>query len=128
MYTRNDVKRANYITGLQQYYFWPGTDAVKFYIPNNKIIDCNGKVHDVQTQDNIHGKPYKLMRGKMTRQGPVRHESSIIKKIPAIVSKRYRRVHICVGIYFVNRMVFLHTKSENINYPSVQALTSRKME
>ena len=45
----------------------------------------------------------------MTRQGPVKHERSIIEKTPATVAKRYMKVHIFVDIDFVNRMVFLHT-------------------
>ena len=35
-------------------------------------------------------------------------------------------IHIFMDMFFVNDNIFLHTKSENINYRSAQSLNSRK--
>ena len=41
-----------------------------------------------------------------------------------MVDTRYKRVKLFMDLFFVNKLVFLHTKSDNINYISVQSLNS----
>ena len=80
---------------------------------------------DIKAIENIYGMPYQLLRGKMLRKRPIRHERSEIVPVPTMIATRYKQVQIFMDIFFVNKLVFLHTKSENINYRSVQALKSR---
>ena len=67
------------------------------------------------------------MQGKngstKTRQTQQNHEFKYYAKH----SIKIQKIELFGDLFFVNGNPFLHTKSENINYSSVQALTSRKM-
>ena len=63
----------------------------------------------------------------MVRKRPIKHERTDVLPVPTLIAMRYKRVQMFMDIFFVNKLVFLHTKSENINYRSVQALKSHNM-
>ena len=48
-------------------------------------------------------------------------------QIPVNIARKYKNVHMGIDIFFVNGNTFLHTKSTNIGYRSVQELKSRRV-
>ena len=63
----------------------------------------------------------------MVRESPNKHTRENIRPLENILNKRYWNVQLFLDMFYINKNVFLHTKSENINYRSVQALNRRDM-
>ena len=114
---------------IQEYFFWPGTSALKRYINDIQIVNCSVTAHDVIARDSLYGKPKPLLKGKMIRTCPQEHIRNNMLPLFDLISNRYKDLHIFMDLFFVNGNIFLHTKSENINYRSVQSSkTKRSME
>ena len=52
----------------------------------------------------------------MVRKRPIKHERTDVSPVPTMIEMRYKRVNMFMDIFFVNKLVFIHTKYENINY------------
>ena len=124
-YTKKDIKNANEVTDVQQYFFWPSTKNVNNYIDGNQILNCHLTGQDIETRDHIYGTPIPLLRGKMLRQRPMAHNREPLVQIPTVIAKRYMKVNMFMDLFFVNGNAFLHIKSEKINYRSSQSLKTK---
>ena len=82
---------------------------------------------DLAARDEVYGEPYQLLQGNATRTRPIRHNRII--KIPRIIADKYYNVEIFMDIFFVNKIPFFHTKSESINFWTLQPIeTQRKRD
>ena len=52
-YTKRDIIKANEVTDVQRYYFWPSIDSVNTYFVENKLPNCALTSDDIQARDNI---------------------------------------------------------------------------
>ena len=125
-YTKADILKARSVTNMQEYFFWPGTEQIKKYLSNNQLINCRLSEQDMNTRNDVYGSPSAILKGKMVRTSPLRHNRNEVRPVFDMIGEKYRDVHIFLDMFYVNRNIFLHTKSENINYRSVQSLETRK--
>ena len=90
------------------------------YLTDNMIINCKVTGDDVRTRNNIYGEPRQILKGKMKQCTPNIHtkETLILLSIP----KKYMKIDIFMDLFYVNKIVFLHTKTEHFQYQSIQAL------
>ena len=66
-----------------------------------------------------------MLQGKMTRRPNPRERIPRISIPPAILTHHDRNVILHVDFFFVNKLPFLHTKSDGLNFLTVQAGQTR---
>ena len=125
-YAKNDVKRAEEVTNLQEHLFWPGTKRFAQFLHDNQIQNCELTNDDVVTRDHIFGTPTPLLRGKSTGAKPEKHTRDELYDISNMIPTRYMDLQIFMDIFYVNGNIFCLTTSENIGHKSVQALKTQK--
>ena len=45
--------------------------------------------------------------------------------LPLPISERHKNLHLCMDIFYVNGLIFLHSKTGKIDFLSVKSLTSK---
>ena len=67
-YTKREILKANEVTYMQRYFFWPSTDSVNKYFVENQLQNYALKSEEIQARESIYGTPYQLLRSKMLRR------------------------------------------------------------
>ena len=103
---------------------WPSDDAMKYYLKHNLIKGMKLKSKDVDNANLILGKPLASVRGKITALLMIKNMSQQItlRDIPELEEQM---VNLYVDLFYVNDIPFLHTKSKEINYITIQKLDKR---
>ena len=73
----------------------------------------------------IYGKASEILAGKMTVPPKKKDDNSQIH-LHKLGNLGSRKVKLYVDIFFVNKIPFLHTKSKDIDFITIQKLTNRK--
>jgi hypothetical protein len=123
-FTRQEVEGADRARLLQQQLGWPSTTELKRYVSENLISNCNVTIDDITRAHFIYGTPLPLLKGKMVRKNPTKANFSKVP-IPAPILQFHKNVQLYMDFFFVNTIPFLHTKSKNINFSSIQPCKSR---
>ena len=92
---------------------------------NNLLLNSTTTVDNVNKALSIHGEPEPIIEGTM-----ICPKSRVFGKaqqipLPLPISKNYKDVQIHVDFFFVNSLPFLHTKSEKLNFLTVERMHNR---
>ena len=123
-FTTQQIKGADRACSLQAILGWPSTTDFKSAVASNFIKNSPVTINDIDRAEFIYGPALPTLQGKMTRKQPVSKPTTFIP-VPSIIKQHYN-IDLYIDFFFVNRIPFLHTKSKNINFLSVQPCTSRK--
>ena len=88
--------------------------------------NCDITVDDIKRALDIYGEPIATLKGEMTRKSPESHDDLAVKPLPKELHEK--RIDLYVDIFFTAGQAFLLTKSGCINFYTVDALKSQKME
>ena len=122
-FTKKEVAAAEAAQKLQQELGWPSVEQFKQIIANNLVRNANVTVDDIERAQFLFGTPTPLLQGKMTRRPNSRDRTPRVSVPPAILTH-----HRNVILFFVNKLPFLHTKSEGLNFLTVQTGQPRTKE
>ena len=104
---------------------WPSSSMTKKLIKNNLITDTGIAEGDFDIADEIFGKAPEQLKGKMTAP-PQKKDNSTQILLHDVKIQINRRMKLYIDIMYVCRRSFLHTKSKDINYITIQYLPDRK--
>ena len=123
-YTKKDRQGAIDARNLQRDLMWPSSEALIKYIEGNYIQGCNITRADIIRAEQIYGPPLAELKGKMTHPKQIK-DSTTQFPLPTL-NKDILNIKLYVDIFYVNGIPFLHTKSKDLDYITVQHLKSRK--
>ena len=66
-YTKHDLISAKRVTELQEQLFWPATSILERYLQNGPISNCDLKVNNIKTRNEVYGETYQVIQGKAIR-------------------------------------------------------------
>ena len=127
LFSRREIQGAKTARILQQSLGWPSTTTYKSYVKNNLIRNCGITADDIKRSLKIYGTPVPLLKGKMTNIGPVSNNTDVTHVPPDII-KYHRHIQLYMDFFYINKMPFLHTKSNKLNYLTVAPTKSRSKE
>ena len=104
------MKKEKDVTELQEYMFWPGTEWLSEYIEENKLREFHLTNDDVKTRDNVYGIPTALLRWKMLRKNPVKHNRDITRPVPVTIASHYMDVQMFMDI-FLSAEIYFYTQN-----------------
>ena len=124
-FTSNQIKGATMARQLQEYIGWPSVNNLKKYINSNTIRNCPVTSDDVTRAEYIFGPALPLLQGKTT------NTSARFRAPPAVLPSPILDFHkvteLFIDFLYVNKMPFIHTKSKDINFLTIQHHGSRKI-
>ena len=89
---------------------------------NNHIRDCPITLEDVRRSLHIYGPDIGTLKGKTTRKQPAHIPTQHI--IPVLMNIRtfYRRITLCVDLFYVTKQSFYCTTSRDLGFSTVQLI------
>ena len=123
-FSKREIARAEGAHRLQQTLGWPSVDQFRNIIGNNLVRNCSVTLADIDRAQYLFGTPTPLLQGKMTRSPNARDRIPRVSIPPSILT-HHRNVILYVDYFFVNKLPFLHTKSEGLNHLTVQSGQTR---
>ena len=125
-FTSDQIKGAEIARQLQEKIGWPSTKDLKRYINTNSIINCPITADDVIRADYIYGPALPLLQGKTTAKSTRFHSPPAV--LPSPILNFHQNIELFIDFLYVNKIPFLHTKSKNINFLTIQHHGSRKIK
>ena len=86
----------------------------------NQIKNCKINIDNMNRDQIFFGSPTPLLQRKMTIVTPPTHINITRVPLPLPISQHHNNLHLYMDFFFVDGILFLHTKSRNINFVSVQ--------
>ena len=123
-FTKREIKGAQAAWELQGELGWPSTEEFLTIISDNTLKNSTVTVADIHRAIDIYGPPVPLLQGKTTQKKPLLHKPQHLP-LPFNIIQKHPRIDLYVDIFFVNRIPFLHTKSQHIGFITSQRLSSR---
>ena len=126
-FTKREIAGAEGAHRLQQKLGWPSIEQFRHIIAHNLVRNSHINVDDIDRAQYLFGTPTPLLQGKMTRSPNPKERVPRVSIPPAILT-HHRNVILHVDFFFVNKLPFLHTKSEGLNFLTVQTGHTRTKE
>lgn len=104
---------------------WTSTSTYCTYVDDNLQSNSRVTVDDANRAVAIHGPVHPLFDGKMKSRTPPPIGKAGRIPLPLVIVTHHKDVQLHINFFFVNRMAFLHTKSEKINFLTVQRCLNR---
>ena len=124
LFTSRQIKGAEAARQLQERIGWPSVKDFKRYLNTNSIINSPVTADDVERAEYIFGPALPLLQGKMTTKSSRFRAPPPV--MPSPILDFHKVVELFVDFLYVNKMPFLHTKSSNINFLTIQHFGSRR--
>ena len=99
-------------------------EYVQTHHKNNLVINSGTIINDINRAELIFGTPTPLLKGKMRQQTPIQNKIEKIP-LPLQIAERHQQIQIYLDFFYVNGHVFLHTKSDKINFFTSHICTTR---
>ena len=124
LYSKQEIRRAEQARHLQQLMGWPGTEAFKRIVRHNLIQNNDITVEDIERAQHIYGTPIALLQGRTTAPSQIQFQYTT--SIPDEVKAKHLKTKLYIDLCYINSIPFLVTRSENINFITVNMLSDRK--
>ena len=124
IFTRSQIAGADTARKLQAILGWPSVQDYRKYVAYNHIKNSPVTINDIDRAEHIYGPAMPILQGKMTRTTPVTKTTSTTPVSPLIL-QHHQNIDLYCDFLFVNKLLFLHTKSKNINFLSIQSCKNR---
>ena len=125
-HTNDEIARAREARHLQECLMWPSDGELKRILSIKAITGSNVTFKDVERANLIFGKTTEISAGKMTAPVKAQNSSSQIS-LDDLVTNINRRIKLYLDILFINGDPYLHTKSKDLDYVTINRLDSQKI-
>ena len=122
-FSKIEIRKAKAARELQCTMGYIPDSTLKKYIKHKLFENCGVSEEDVDRAAEIYGIAEPIARGKMT--SPTQRQSK--SKQISLPSNINKDVMLYMDIFYVNGNTFLHIKSKDVDYVSIEALKSREM-
>ena len=122
-FSKIEIRKAKAARELQCTMGYIPDSTLKKYIKHKLLENCGVSEEDVDRATEIYGVAEPIARGKMTSPSQRQSKSKQIS-LPSSINKD---VMLYMDIFYVNGNTFLHIKSKDVEYVSIEALKSREM-
>ena len=124
-FTKKEIEGAMNARREQEILSWPPIQTYKSYVSDNLIANSKVIIDDVNRATMIWGKPEPLISGNMVRPTPPAIGKIQRIPLPLPVKLHHSKVQLHIDFFFVNCIPFLHTKSEKLNFLTVERMHTR---
>ncbi len=124
-YTTEEVERANRVRDLQKCMMWPSRTAMNELLNNPSQNNSDLSSKDLDRAIEMFGEAPEILAGKMTAPSMKKNQSQqiLLEDIDMPCSVHMK---LYVDVFHANGIPFLHTKSKDANFISIQKLPNRK--
>ena len=126
-FSKRQIEQAKAAREFQAVVGNPSTHDLKAIISSNQIANCPITVDDIDRAETIYGPSVQILKGKTTRRTPERVVSDYVN-VPLKVLSANKNVSLSGDIFFINKIPFFTTISENIKFTTTELLASRKIK
>jgi hypothetical protein len=126
-FTPEDIKKADIAKRVYDMVGRPSPRDFYNMIRFNMISDCPVTINDVKAAQSIYGKDLYSIRGKTVRRSPSKVRDDLIVPVPPSILTHYRKVTLCVDLFFINKIPFFSTISRKLLFMTVQPIKNRKL-
>ena len=127
IFTPNDIKRADLAKRVYEMVGRPSSRDFYNMIKFNMIQNCPVTISDVKIAKHIYGADVYAIRGKTVRSAPKRVVTETMIPIPPSILTHYKKITLCIDIFYVDKITFLTTISRKILFMTVENITNRKL-
>ena len=124
-YSKRQVQDAKEAEQFRAVIGYPSTRDYKAMIKGSMLKNCPVLPEDVNRAEEIFGKNVPSLKGKTIRKkpDPVRHD---IISVPPHILEKNNKVVLDIDVFFVNKIPFFHTLSQNLYFGTVQNVPDSK--
>ena len=126
-FSAQEIKGVDTSIKLQEYLFFPGANTFKGYVNQNLLTNCEITADDINRGELIYGPLEPYIEGHTVRHTPPIHNKIEKIPLPPIISKHHLNLALYMDFFFVNGNIFLHTKTNKVNFLTAQYCTSRSL-
>jgi Reverse transcriptase (RNA-dependent DNA polymerase) len=126
-FSKRQIAQAKIAREFQAVVGNPSTHDLKAIVSSNQIANCPINVDDIDRAETIYGPSVPILKGKTTRRSPDRVVSDYIT-IPKKVIDSNKNVDLSGDIFFINKIPFFATVSDNIKFTTTEHLANRKIK
>ena len=91
----------------------------------NLILNFPTTADNIDRAIKIYGEPRPLLQGKMIRKGSTAPQEHVRVPLLPQTAENYVNIQLYIDLFYVKNTPFLHTKSGQINFLTVQPCTSK---
>jgi len=124
-FTNRQVKSAKAALALYKKLGRPSITNFYSILSSGFLRDCPVTEDDARRAFHIYGPDIASIKGKSTRSTPSHIPTSIVSPIPSYIQEWHLNVTLCVDIFFLHGIPFLHTISRDLQFRTVEELSSR---
>jgi len=122
---RTEVEGADTARDLQGQLAWPSDQKYKNIVKGNQLRNCPVTVSDIDRAHAIYIPALPILEGKTIRKRPEHIRQIEGVPLPLPIADTYKNITILMDYFFVNKRPFSLTRSEKIDFYSVQACIGR---
>ena len=126
-FTKRQIANADTSGELYASLWYPSNADYKWILKSNQIKDCPVSVEDAKVALKVWGPNIVALKGKTTII-TLQHVMTNIVKIPVEIQNLLKIVTISIDIFFVNKIIFFITLSQNICFTIVTRLSNHKVD
>ena len=123
-YSKDQIKQAKIARDLLSIIGYPSDKDFKSIIDAPMIKNCPVTVDDINRSTAIFGKDVPTLKGKTVRRKPEPVRSELIK-VPAHILAKNRKVTLDIDTFYINKLPFLTTLSQHLNFATAQHILNR---
>ena len=124
-YSKRQIHNAKRAKKLLAAIGYPSVKDFKAALKSGMIKNCPVNVEDLDICMDIFGNDIASLKGKTTRNAPDRVRTNIIA-VPRFILHKNGTVTLDIDLFYVNRLGFLTSLSQNITFGTVQHVLDRK--
>ena len=125
-YSALDVQRADAAQRLQLAIGHPSTAEFIRIVKTNLLGSCGTTRKDILTAEKIQGPSTSVLKGKTTTP-LTQHVREEIIETPLFVLENYKKVTLCIDIFYVNGIPFVTSISRHIYFATAEAVYNAKV-
>ena len=126
-FTPADIQKANLAKRIYEMVGRPSSRNFYNLIKYKMIQDCPVTIADVKIAQTIYGKDVYAIRGKTVRKTPQSVQVDTLVPVPTSILTHYRKITLCVDLFYVDKIPFLGTISRKILFMTIEPLKNRKL-
>ena len=100
---------------------------LKTHVNQNLITNCKINADDINRAEIVYVPSEPHIEGHMVRKKPHIHEKIEKVPLPPMISTHHLNLALGTDFFFVNGNIFLHTKSQKVNFLTFKHCTSRSL-
>ena len=123
-YSKKQLEGAKKAREFQSIVGHPSTADLKVIVKTNQIANCPVTVDDIDRAEKIYGPSVAILKGKSVRKTPKQVVSDIVA-VPEQILSANKNVTLNGDVFFVNKVPFFATVSDNIRLTTALYCASR---